>query len=179
MTPSRRRRTLLAGLAVLPVMAATGAARAAKAWDRRTLSFLHLHTDERLSLTYFEDGRYLPHALARIHHLLRDFRTGDVHVIDPALLDTLHALSVELSGGTFEVISGYRSPATNRMLREHSNGVAKKSMHLHGRAIDIRLTGFSTARLRDAAIRLGRGGVGYYPGPDFVHLDTGRVRSWG
>ena len=179
MMPSRQRRTLLAGLAVLPVMGVAGAAHAATAARKRSLSFLHLHTDERLSVTYFESGRYLPQALARIHHLLRDFRTGDVHVIDPGLLDILHALAGELGQGTFEVISGYRSPATNGMLRKHSDGVAKKSMHLQGRAIDIRLTGLSTARLRAAAIGLGRGGVGYYPGPDFVHLDTGRVRSWG
>jgi uncharacterized protein YcbK (DUF882 family) len=179
MTPSRQRRTLLAGLAVLPVMGVTGAARAANTARKRALSFLHLHTDERLSLTYFEEGRYLPQALRRIHHLLRDFRTGDVHVIDPGLLDTLHALTGELGEGTFEVISGYRSPTTNRMLRKHSDGVARKSMHLQGRAIDVRLTGLSTARLRDAAIGLGRGGVGYYPGADFVHLDTGRARSWG
>ncbi len=178
MTPSRQRRTLLAGLAMLPVIGVAGTARAATAATRRSLSFLHLHTDERLSVTYFEDGRYLPHALGRIHHLLRDFRTGDVHVIDPGLLDILHALSAELGERTFEVISGYRSPATNGMLRKNSDGVAKKSMHLQGRAIDVRLPGLATSRLRDAATGLARGGVGYYAALDFVHLDTGRIRSW-
>ncbi|HLE65999.1 MAG TPA: DUF882 domain-containing protein, partial [Burkholderiales bacterium] len=109
----------------------------------------------------------------------RDFRTGETHPIDPRLLDTLNVLCALCGGGVFEVISGYRSPKTNAMLRGAGGGVAEHSLHVEGRAIDLRLTGFRTARLRDAAIALGRGGVGYYPKSDFVHLDTGRVRNWG
>ncbi len=166
---------LIAGLAALPIATATTPVRAAAP---RSLSFLHLHTDERLSVTYYAAGRYLPAALARINHLLRDFRTGKRHPIDPLLLDTIHALSDRLGGSTFEVISGYRSPATNAMLQRNSDGVASKSLHMQGRAIDVRLTGVNTAALRDQAIALARGGVGYYPASDFVHLDTGRIRRW-
>jgi len=98
--------------------------------------------------------------------------------LDPVVADTPAGLSAELGERTFEVISGYRSPATNGMLRKNSDGVAKKSMHLQGRAIDVRLPGLATSRLRDAATGLARGGVGYYAALDFVHLDTGRIRSW-
>lgn len=143
------------------------------------LSFHHTHTDERLSIVYRRDGRYLAAALNRIDWLLRDFRTGEVRRIDPRLLDILHALSRSCDGDTFEVVSAYRSPATNALLRRTGDGVAKHSLHLDGRAIDVRLAGFNTARLRDVALTLGRGGVGYYPESDFVHLDTGRVRAWG
>ncbi|MCZ7566575.1 MAG: DUF882 domain-containing protein [Burkholderiales bacterium] len=114
-----------------------------------------------------------------MQRLLRDFRTGEAHAIDVALLDTLHALCAACGGRTFEIISGYRSPTTNAMLRRTSvGGVAKRSLHMDGRAIDVRLVGVDTARLRDAAKALGRGGVGYYRESDFVHLDTGRARSW-
>jgi uncharacterized protein YcbK (DUF882 family) len=140
---------------------------------------LHTHTGEALTVTYFADGAYVPEALAQIDHLLRDFRTGEVSPIGTGLLDALHALAGVCGGETFEVISGYRSAATNAMLQNTSEGVATNSLHLQGRAVDVRLTGFDTAKLRDAAIALGRGGVGYYPASDFVHLDTGRVRRWG
>jgi uncharacterized protein YcbK (DUF882 family) len=172
------RRTILKGLVALPLLAAAAPAYPLVARRARSLSFRHLHTDERLSVTYFEDGEYLPRALASIDHLLRDFRTGAVHRIDPALLDTLHTLTERLGEHTFEVISGFRSLATNRWLRKHGNGVSSKSLHLQGRAIDVRVAGLSTARVRDAAMGLARGGVGYYPDSDFVHLDTGRVRRW-
>jgi len=95
------------------------------------------------------------------------------------LLDTLHTLCTNCGGGAFEIISGYRSPKTNAQLQMASSGVAEHSLHLEGRAIDVRLAGLATARLRDAALALGVGGVGYYPKSDFVHLDTGRVRRWG
>jgi len=172
------RRAIVAGLAALPLLAAAAPARALVAPRVRTLSFRHLHTEERLSITYFKDGEYVLRALASIDHLLRDFRTGDVRPIDPALLDTLHALAGLLGKQTFEVICGYRSPATNSWLRKHGEGVSSNSLHLQGRAIDVRLAGLPISRLRDAAVALARGGVGYYPVSDFVHLDTGRLRRW-
>ncbi|QID16824.1 DUF882 domain-containing protein [Nitrogeniibacter mangrovi] len=152
------------------------------AWGRTEpcrLSFHHLHTGERLSTVYRVDGRYQREALTRIAWLLRDFRTGKTHPMDPQLLDILHALSLRCEGETFEVISGYRAPATNAMLARTTSGVARHSLHMEGRAIDVRLTGRATAQLRDAALALRRGGVGFYPDSDFVHLDTGRVRAWG
>ncbi len=111
--------------------------------------------------------------------MLRDFRTGEAHVIDPGLLDLLHDLNSKLeTGEAFKVISGYRSPQTNGMLHEHSSGVASKSLHMQGMAIDIRVPGRALTSLHDAALQLGRGGVGYYPNSDFVHVDVGRVRKW-
>lgn len=175
--PARRRVLRAMGLAVaLPVL---GAAAPALAAPTRRLDFGHLHTGERLSVTYFRGGAYDADALDRIDGFLRDFRTGEVAVIDRDLLDTLYLVRQRLgAGGRFEVISGYRSPQTNAMLRQRSSGVAKRSLHMEGRAIDVRLTGVDTAGLRDAAIALQAGGVGYYRRSDFVHLDTGRVRAW-
>lgn len=145
----------------------------------RSLSFLHTHTGERLAVDYFQDGKYQSDGLDQVNHLLRDFRTNEVHPIDPALLDTLFDLKTLTETDTvFEVISGYRSPATNAMLRRSTEGVALHSMHLEGRAIDVRLERFSTTMLARLARSLGRGGVGFYPASDFVHVDTGRVRSW-
>jgi uncharacterized protein YcbK (DUF882 family) len=172
-----RRRVLCAGIAAGSLALARLPARAAIRAQPRTLSFYHLHTDERLAITYF-DGDYVPQALGQIDWLLRDFRTGDVRAIDRDLLDTLHTLADRCGGGTFEVISGYRSSTTNEALQKRTDGVAKHSLHLVGKAIDVRLSGFDTAKLREAALGLGRGGVGYYPASDFVHLDTGRVRAW-
>lgn len=145
----------------------------------RTLSFFHTHTGERLKLTYFSEGRYQDEALAELNHYLRDFRTNEIHAIDAQLFDILHAAKNACnSNGTFEVISGYRSPKTNHMLRREGRGVAKRSLHLVGQAIDVRLTGVRTSDLKKAAASLRRGGVGYYARSDFVHLDTGRVRFW-
>lgn len=130
-------------------------------------------------MTYCEHGRYLPDALATIDHYLRDFRSGEVHAIAPALLDSLSDLRASCGGGIYEVISGFRSPQTNDMLRRsNGGGVARSSLHMDGRAVDVRITGFATARLHQAALQLRRGGVGYYPGLNFVHLDVGRVRRW-
>ncbi len=174
---SIQRRLLLRGLVVGPVAGLAAPSALAAASERR-LAFYHTHTDERLKVTYFADGKFIPESLAQVDRLLRDFRNDEVHPIDPDLLDTLHQVCGLCGGGTFEIISGYRSPETNQLLRKRSNGVARSSLHLQGRAIDIRLSGFVTAKLRDAALTLQRGGVGYYARSDFVHLDTGRVRTW-
>jgi uncharacterized protein YcbK (DUF882 family) len=145
----------------------------------RALMFHHTHTGENLTAEYFCRGAYVPDVLAAINRHLRDFRTGDEHVIDPALLDLLHRLAAA-TGTTkpFEVISGYRSPKTNHLLREKSTGVAASSLHMVGKAIDIRLPDVRLAGLREAALALHAGGVGYYPDSNFVHVDTGRVRRW-
>jgi uncharacterized protein YcbK (DUF882 family) len=145
----------------------------------RALRFAHTHTGERLAVEYFSGGTYLPDALATINHFLRDFRTGDVHAIDADLLDLIHSLA-DLTETTqpFQVISGFRSPATNQMLRHQSEGVAAGSLHMKGQAIDIRLADVPLVKLRQAALQVRRGGVGYYRASDFVHVDTGRVRTW-
>ena len=147
--------------------------------DTRTLSFRHLHTKEKLTVTYRINGSYDSDAMAKVNYFLRDFRSGDVHEIDPGLLDILYDVYIAVGGrGVYEVISGYRSPKTNEMLRKQGRGIARGSLHQKGLAIDVRLTGVDTADLRDAALELARGGVGYYRKSDFVHLDTGRVRRW-
>ena len=171
---------MLRGFAMAPFAFALARAGVARADAPHSLALDHLHTGERLRLVYYAGGAYVQESLDKIGYLLRDFRTDEVHAIDPALLDTLHALQSVCGSAAFEVISGYRSPRTNEMLRRTgSGGVAERSLHLEGRAIDVRPTGCDTARLRTAAISLARGGVGYYPDSNFVHLDTGRVRSWG
>jgi uncharacterized protein YcbK (DUF882 family) len=145
----------------------------------KTLSFEHTHTGEKLKLTYFEHGNYIKDALQEINYLLRDFRTDDVHPIDTALLDQLFDLKKNLGlNKPFHIISGYRSPMTNAQLHEHSHGVAKHSFHMQGRAIDIRVEGVSSKRIRNAALNMAQGGVGYYPRNNFVHLDSGRFRTW-
>jgi uncharacterized protein YcbK (DUF882 family) len=147
--------------------------------ESRSLSFVHTHTGESLSAVYFREGSYQQTPLERINHLLRDFRTGDVHPIAPAVLDILVELQALANrSGPYEVISAYRSPQTNSALRNRSSGVAEHSLHMEGRAIDVRLAGFSTRKLQELALQLGRGGVGFYPKSDFVHVDNGRVRSW-
>ena len=145
----------------------------------RSLSFYNLHTEETLETVYWDQGRYQQDALRDIDWILRDHRTGQVKPIDRELLDLLFSLRERLGcTGPFQVISGYRSPETNRMLRSRSRGVAHASLHLEGKAVDVRLEGCSLWRLRRAALNQAGGGVGYYPGPQFVHLDTGRVRFW-
>lgn len=143
------------------------------------MSFVHTHTGERLSTVYFEGGQYVSSELNLISRLLRDFRTGDVHPIEPGVLDILADLRA-LTGRdeAFEVISGYRSPKTNADLHRRSNGVAEHSLHMEGRAIDVRLPGVPTDKLHQLALGMNRGGVGFYPSSDFVHLDNGRVRHW-
>jgi len=132
-----------------------------------------------LSLIYHDGLDYLPDSLQDINSYLRDFRTGESHMIDRNLLDQLYVLQRSAdSGGVFEVISGYRSPRTNAKLRNKSNGVARKSLHMQGRAIDVRLADVSTGNLYEAALAMKAGGVGYYEKSDFLHLDTGRFRTW-
>ncbi len=145
----------------------------------RDLSFLNLHTGERLKVTYWANGDFVAESLSEINHLLRDFRTGDTHRIDPRLLDILYGVREQL--GThkeFHIISGYRSPKTNHLLRTRSHGVAKHSLHMQGKAIDIRVPGYDIHRLQRAAKSLKAGGVGLYTKSNFVHVDTGRVRYW-
>lgn len=145
----------------------------------RALNFYHTHTGETLAVEYFARGQLIPQALERIDYLLRDHRTGEMVEMDRGLLDILHGLQQTTGGqGRFEIISGYRSWKTNAMLASKSNGVAKKSLHMQGRALDVRLRGTDTNQLRAAARDLQLGGVGYYPTSDFIHVDTGRVRFW-
>ncbi|MEQ1759310.1 MAG: YcbK family protein [Vicinamibacterales bacterium] len=172
------RRRFLSAVAAVPVLAASRPLHAASLVPRE-LKFLHTHTGEKLTVEYFNAGTYLPDALDTVNHFLRDFRTGDVHAIDPSLLDLLNRLTtLTESKRPFEVISGYRSPVTNAQLRSHSEGVAAHSLHMVGQAIDIRLTDVPLKNLRAAALSARIGGVGYYPASNFVHVDTGRVRYW-
>ncbi len=145
----------------------------------RSVSFLHTHTGEKLAVNYWCDGQFQAQCLQPLNHFLRDFRTGEVATMDAGLLDILHQLQVLADrDSTFEVISAYRSPQTNANLSSNSSGVAKRSLHMEGKAIDVRLTGFSTKKLQQLALSNQHGGVGFYAKSDFVHLDTGRVRAW-
>jgi uncharacterized protein YcbK (DUF882 family) len=173
-----RRRFVTAVAAAIPVLALPRPALAASD-PVRCLNFVHTHTGEKLTVEYARGERYFPDALAAVNHLLRDFRSGEVHAIDTDLLDLLHRLTaLTETSRPFQVISGYRSAVTNAMLRGKSEGVAAHSLHLEGMAIDIRLVDVALPRLRDAALAAARGGVGYYPASNFVHVDTGRVRRW-
>jgi len=146
----------------------------------RRLGFLNLHTGEKLDLPYWIEGDYVPESLAEINRVLRDHRTGAVAAIDIQLLDLLDRVKAALgTAQPFQVISGYRSPASNSLLATNSSGVARRSLHMEGKAIDIRIPGVQLADLRRAGLMLKGGGVGYYPGSNFVHLDVGRVRTWG
>ena len=146
------------------------------------LRFYHTHTHERLDIVYRRGDTYLPEALAELDHYLRDHRTGEIRHFDPHLFDLLHDLTASLndSAGEIDVICGYRTPWSNEFLRARSpsTGVARHSLHMQAEAIDIRLPGIPTSTVRDAALRLRRGGVGYYRSSDFVHVDVGRVRRW-
>lgn len=176
---TKRRRGLLkvtlGGLiaSVLPPL------RRADAVDERRLDFFHTHTGKHLDVIFKRGDNYVPEGLDHINEFLSDFRTGEVTPMDPQLLDLMYDLRQALgSNGTYEVISAYRSPETNDMLRNRSGGVAENSQHLYGKAIDIRLSDVELHKLRDTAIAMQRGGVGYYAASDFVHIDTGRVRRW-
>ena len=146
------------------------------------LRFYHTHTNERLDIIYRRGENYLPEALAKLDHYLRDHRTGEVRHFDPHLFDLLHDLAASLNdaGGEIDVVCGYRTPWSNEFLRTRNahTGVAVHSLHMQAEAIDIRLRGIPTSEVRDAALTLQRGGVGYYRSSDFVHVDVGRVRRW-
>jgi len=147
--------------------------------EYKMLSFEHAHTGDKLNLTYFEQGSYIKDALKEINYLLRDYHTDDIHPIDTALLDQLFDLKQTLGvNKPFHIVSGYRSPFTNAQLRKHSHGVAEHSLHMQGRAIDIRVEGVQIKTIKNAALAMARGGVGYYPHNNFVHLDTGEFRTW-
>jgi uncharacterized protein YcbK (DUF882 family) len=179
-SPERRRFLQRAGAVcgTLSLMAAFPAPATVNGRPRR-VQFVHTHTGETLAAEYFDGSGYSETCLNAVDHLLRDFRTGETHRIDPQLLDILFDLQTLADReSTFEVISGYRSPATNAMLHRSSSGVAEHSQHLLGKAIDVRLTGYSTRLLGEHARSLARGGVGFYASSDFVHVDTGPVRSW-
>ena len=173
--------TSLAGAAMTlatPGVIASVASVAVPARDRE-LSFYNTHTVEKLSATFWSKGEYLDDGIDEISWLLRDHRAGSASPMDRKLLDLLYQLQAKVGHqGEFHVISGYRSPATNEMLNKHSSGVAKRSYHMLGQAIDVRMPGFDTRQLHKAARSLKGGGVGYYSSSDFVHLDVGRVRYW-
>jgi uncharacterized protein YcbK (DUF882 family) len=145
----------------------------------RRLSLHNLHTNEKLAADYCIDGKYQPEVLAGFNKFLRDWRTGEIHHIDPRLFDLLTDINagMDTSAG-FEVISGYRSPETNGKLHERSSGVASHSLHMEGMAMDIRLPGRALTDLHNCALKQGKGGVGFYPTSNFVHVDVGRVRRW-
>lgn len=174
-----RRKFVSTAAVVSAAFVLTPPMRALAISGRRSLSFYHTHTKEILDIAYGWPGRYDPMALEQVNDFLKDFRTGEVHPIDPKLLDILFTVRQKVGGkGRFEVISGYRSPKTNQQLRQKSSGVAKHSLHMDGKAIDIRLTGVHTKKIQRCAQRLRCGGVGFYAQSNFVHLDTGRVRFW-
>jgi uncharacterized protein YcbK (DUF882 family) len=176
---SRRRMVLatgaLAGAAALWGRSSTAAADV----QSRRIDLANLHTGERLEIEYFRDGAYLTEALAAIDTLLRDFRSGEKHAMDPKLMDYLVDVAARVGAPpAYSVISGYRSPETNERLHERSSGVSQHSLHMQGRAIDVRMTGVGCADLAARAQDLKRGGVGYYRQSNFVHLDTGAFRTW-
>lgn len=147
--------------------------------EKKLLSFRNLHTNETLESCYWSDGQYNFDELAKINYILRDHRSNEISAIDHSLLDMLHRLhELTNSKAPFQIISGFRSVKTNEALRKNSSGVAKKSYHMQGKAIDVRLADVDLKELRNTAISLQTGGVGYYRKSGFLHLDTGRARNW-
>lgn len=177
------RRAVLGGIGALALLLTGGTpAQSAivKAHDKRRLKLRHLHTGELLDLVYFKNGKYDAEALTTLSHYLRDHHDGTVHPIDPAVLDYLHDLSVKLGlTRRIGIVCGYRSPQTNAMLRAKSTGVAKRSLHMEGRAIDIRIPGMKVKTVAKVARSMKRGGVGSYSRSNFVHIDSGKPRTWG
>lgn len=162
-----------AALVTCPVEAAV------RALPERTLHLYNIHTGESLRTVYWAEGRYLAKSLAQINRLLRDHRSGDTHPMDPRLLDVMVAVHRKFGAkGPIHIISGYRSPHTNAMLAAATDGVASGSLHMSGKAVDIRIPGASTRIVGKAAKGLRAGGVGTYSRSNFVHIDTGRVRAW-
>lgn len=147
--------------------------------DERRLKLRHLHTDERLDVVYHAGGRYVPAALLQIDHFMRDWREERAIKMDHRVLDFIFAVQLQVGAlGECEILCGYRTPETNALLRRRSSGVAKRSYHMFGRAVDLNLPQARLRRVRDTALDLGRGGVGYYPRSHFIHLDSGDVRTW-
>jgi uncharacterized protein YcbK (DUF882 family) len=163
-----------AGMAGLPVQAL------AQSLEPRRIAIHNLHTGEALNAVYWENGKYVADAVDALNKVLRDFRTGDVHMMDPGLYDILDAISAKVeSRKPFQIISGYRSPKTNTMLQKTGGGgVATRSLHMDGKAMDVRLDGVGLNNVHKAALSLKKGGVGLYPVSNFVHVDVGRVRTW-
>jgi uncharacterized protein YcbK (DUF882 family) len=166
--------------ASIPLLSAKKAyaAMGSGAWNVR---LRHAHTGETFAGTYRVGDQYLPNVFQRVNHFLRDFRSNEVFPMDPHVLDIVSIIQSRTGGRPIDVLSGYRCPKTNALLREGGGkrtGVAKNSFHMYGQAMDIRIDGYSTSRLRDAAMKLHAGGVGYYRRSDFVHVDTGTVRHW-
>ena len=166
---------VLAGNGSLPAVSAADAGS-----GRRELHLYHTHTGERIDIVYRQGGVFVPQAEEQLDHFLRDHRTGDVKHYDPRIFDVLADLAAAVGrpDAEIQIICGYRSSWSNEFLRARSAGVAKNSQHMEAHAIDIRIAGVDTITLRNAALALGRGGVGYYPKSGFVHVDTGRSRTW-
>lgn len=180
---AQRRTFLKLGLAgvissVVPFIPAKSVFAAGK-YDTWKIAFRHTHTGESFSGVYRVGNKYLPEAFERLSYVLRDFRTNEVFPMDPSVIDILSVIQRKTgSNEPVETLSGYRSPRTNAMLRRNTSGVASNSFHMYGQAIDIRIPGYSTSKVRTVAKSLEAGGVGYYPRSDFVHIDTGKVRDW-
>jgi len=173
-----RRRVLAGGLAGTAALW-SGVLFAAPGTAARRIALANLHTGERVEVEYFRDGAYVPDAMGSIEALLKDFRNGERHSIDPKLMDYLVDAAAQAGkAAVYSVISGYRSPETNARLHERSSGVSQHSLHMQGRAIDVRLDGVDCQYLAGRAEELRRGGVGYYRASNFVHLDTGAFRTW-
>lgn len=174
-------RGFLALIGVLCFLGAAPLAHTGVSADRpHRLRLFHTHTGERIDVVYRQGESYVPEALSALDNFLRDHRTGEVHHFDPHLFDLLSDLTAEVGrpGAEINIICGFRTPWSNEYLRHHSSGVAKNSLHMQAEAIDIRLPGTKTFQFRQAARKLGRGGVGYYAQSDFIHVDLGRVRYW-
>ncbi|MGA7854283.1 MAG: DUF882 domain-containing protein [Candidatus Acidiferrales bacterium] len=161
------------------VSASAGTAVGRQGLEHRLVLY-NTHTAERIDIVYRHGEEYIPAALAKLDYFLRDHVTGDVRHFDPRLYDILSDLTASVGhpGGEIDIVCGYRTPTTNESLRAHTTGVAKHSLHIQAEAIDLRMPGINTLKLRAAAVALRRGGVGYYPHSDFIHVDTGRVRHW-
>lgn len=171
---------LLCLLAPMVAFAQSSDAPATHQSVEHRLRLFHTHTSDKIEIVYRRGDTYLPDAIAKLDYFLRDFRTGDVRHFDPKLYDILEELTISMGhpGAEIDIVCGYRSSWTNEFLRAHTTGVAKNSLHIQAEAIDLRIPGVDTLKLRRAALALRRGGVGYYPHSNFIHVDTGRVRQW-
>jgi len=173
---------LIASLILLtnPFPSSAASANVSANAEQYRLRMYHLHTGERIDVVYRIGDNYLPNAVGELNRFLRDHRTGDEKDYDVKEFDLLHELMAKLGhpDGEIDIVCGYRTPWSNNWLRQRGHGVALHSQHMEAKAIDIRIPGVSTARVRDTALAMQLGGVGYYAASDFVHVDVGRVRSW-